>query len=173
MRSLFEETIKGIDERAKPESLLTDDVKLLQRIVDWCIMNWYNISESIRSNRAVFDLCHEYDVMANAQSKSQDETNLASSIQMLPLHQLIARNEGASAGAIGTLIMFKKNGAHLTPTSKMQFYSDANKVNLISEISAGSEGKKDLPPLLLNHGSVWVNFDAGTTALLPKYLQSD
>lgn len=69
--------------------------------------------------------------------------------------------------------MFKKNAAHLTPTSKIQFYSDPNKVNLIAEISAGNEGKKDLPPLLLNHGNIWVQFDAGTSALLPKHLQND
>lgn len=55
--------------------------------------------------------------------------------------------------------MFKKSGAHLTPTSKIQFYSDENKVNLESEIHAGSEGRRDLPPLLLDHGKIWVNFD--------------
>jgi hypothetical protein len=69
--------------------------------------------------------------------------------------------------------MFKKSGAHLSPTSKIQFYSDVNKVNLITEINAGSEGKKDLPPLLLNHGQIWVNCDAGTTALLPRHQQTD
>ena len=69
--------------------------------------------------------------------------------------------------------MFKKNAAQLTPTSKIQFYSDSNKVNLIAEINAGSEGRKDLPPLLLNHGKIWVQFDAGTNALLPKHLQND
>ncbi len=64
--------------------------------------------------------------------------------------------------------MFKKNAASLTPTSKIQFYSDANKVNVIAEMSAGTEELKDPPPLLLNHGSIWVNFDAGSIALLPK-----
>jgi hypothetical protein len=67
------------------------------------------------------------------------------------------------------ILMFKKSGAHLTPTSKIQFFSDQNKVNLVSEISAGTEGRRDLPPLLLNHGKIWVHFDAGTTALLPKH----
>jgi hypothetical protein len=65
--------------------------------------------------------------------------------------------------------MFKKNAAHLTPTSKIQFYSDSNRVNLISEINAGREGRTDLPPFLLNHGAIWVNFDSGTTALLPQH----
>ena len=69
--------------------------------------------------------------------------------------------------------MFKKSGVLLTPTSKIQFYSDANKVNLVSQISAGSEGKKDLAPLLLNYGQIWVSVDPGTTALLPKHIQSE
>ena len=30
--------------------------------------------------------------------------------------------------------------------------------------------KTDLAPLMLNHGAIWVNFDSGTTALLPKHL---
>jgi hypothetical protein len=55
------------------------------------------------------------------------------------------------------------------PTSKIQFYSDRNKVNLISEINAGLEGITDVPPLLINHGQIWVHIDQGTTALLPKY----
>jgi hypothetical protein len=46
-------------------------------------------------------------------------------------------------------------------------------VNLISEINAGLEGITDVPPLLINHGQIWVHIDQGTTALLPKYKQSD
>ena len=47
----------AINENEHPESLESEDVKLVTVIVDWCIMNWYNISERIRSDRAVFDLC--------------------------------------------------------------------------------------------------------------------
>jgi len=66
--------------------------------------------------------------------------------------------------------MFKKQGVYLNPTSKIQFYSDSNKISLESEIHAGSEGKTDLPPLLLNHGKIFVNFDMGSVALLPKHI---
>ena len=89
-------------------------------------------------------------------SQSGDEAFVSTSNQLLPLSDLIEKTEDTHSGAIGTLLMFKKNAAHLTPTSKIQFYSDPNKVNLIAEINAGSEGKKDLPPLLLNHGNIWV-----------------
>lgn len=114
-------------------------------------MNWYKIAECVRSDRVVLDLCQVYE------SSQQDG--------LLPLHELITQQ----GSAIGTLIMFKKNAATLTPTSKIQFYSDANRVNLIAEINAGTEGRKDLPPLLLDHGKVWVSFDAGTNALLPRH----
>ena len=172
IKSLFERTIAGIDEDQHPESLTSPDAKLVQGIVDWCITNWYNISERIRADRQVCDLCQEYENFTSKQAKSLDSHSIQQS-QLLPLHELSPKEKGASTGSIGTLIMFKKSGVHLTPTSKVQFYSDANKVNLITEISAGSEAKKDLPPLLLNHGAIWVNFDAGTTALLPLHLQSD
>jgi hypothetical protein len=97
------------------------------------------------------------------------ENVVSSSTPLLPLHELIAKDALMSTNAIGTLIMFKKNGVSLAPTSKIQFFSDENKVNLIAEIQAGTEGKKDLPPLLLSHGKIWVQFDAGTIALLPKH----
>ena len=136
--------------------------------MDWCIVNWYSISERIRSDRAVFDLCHEHDKFVNREGNSSEDEDLNG--QLFPIHSLIPK---CDSSAIGTLLMFKKSGAHLTPTSKIQFYSDGNKVNQVNEISAGNEGKRDLPPLLLGHGSVWVHFDAGTTALLPKHQQID
>lgn len=48
--------------------------------------------------------------------------------------------------------MFRTVGCSLTPCSKIQFYSDPNQVDLVGEISAGTEERKALPPLLLNHG---------------------
>ena len=65
IKSLFDQTIERINENKDPESLTSSDAKLVVSIVDWCIMNWYNISERIRSDRAVFDLCQEYDNFIN------------------------------------------------------------------------------------------------------------
>ena len=65
IKSLFDQTIERINENKDPESLNSSDAKLVVSIVDWCIMNWYNISERIRSDRAVFDLCQEYDNFIN------------------------------------------------------------------------------------------------------------
>ena len=73
---------------------------------------------------------------------------------------------GGSQQSIATLLMFHKIGCYLTPCSKIQFYSDPNQVNLVSEITAGAEGKTALPPLLLNHGQIWAKVQPGSLALL-------
>ena len=62
---LFERTIAKIDEKKNPEYIQSEDVKILKSMIDWCIMNWFNISENIRSDRAVFDICAMYDNFNN------------------------------------------------------------------------------------------------------------
>jgi hypothetical protein len=58
---LFEKTIGKIDEKRNPEYTKSEDVKILKSMIDWCIMNWFSISEKIRQDRAVFDICAMYD----------------------------------------------------------------------------------------------------------------
>jgi hypothetical protein len=69
--------------------------------------------------------------------------------------------------------MFHKLGCNLTPCSKIQFYSDPNEVNLVSEITAGTEARTTLPPLLLNHGQIWAKVLPGSLALLRREQQLD
>lgn len=64
--------------------------------------------------------------------------------------------------------MFKKNGCQLSPCSKIQFFADSEMVNLIHEVNAGNDIKNELPPIVLKHSRVWVNYHAGTNALLFK-----
>jgi len=40
--------------------------------------------------------------------------------------------------------MLKKSGIYLAPCSKVQFFSDPDQVNLISELTAGHEIKTDI-----------------------------
>jgi len=84
---------------------------------------------------------------------------------LLPLHELTP-NHGDSS--VGTLLMFKKNGVKLAPCSKVQFFADPEMVNLIHELNAGSEIKKEVPPIILQYSHIWVFHDAGTNALLSK-----
>ena len=69
--------------------------------------------------------------------------------------------------------MFHTVGCNLTPCSKVQFYSDPDQVNLVSEITAGTEAKTMLPPLLLNHGQIWAKVQPGSLALLRREQQLD
>lgn len=75
--------------------------------------------------------------------------------QLIPLHSVTQNSrpqQDVNLQSTATLLMFRTVGCSLTPCSKIQFYSDPNQVDLVSEISAGTEEKKALPPLLLNHG---------------------
>ncbi len=65
--NLFEKTIENIDEKANPDYLHSHDVKIVKSMIDWCITNWFNISERIRSDRAVFDICAMYEQYNRAQ----------------------------------------------------------------------------------------------------------
>ena len=77
---------------------------------------------------------------------------------MVALHSVIEKangGQGTGKNSIATLLMFDSAGCRLRPCSKIQFYSDPDQVNLVSEITAGAEAATSLPPLLLNHGQIW------------------
>eukprot|EP00347_Sterkiella_histriomuscorum_P020695 403336831 len=167
IQNLIDQKIETFSNNTQ-ETQSSSEYKTIQSIVEQCALNWFNLSERVKNDRIVMDICQQYDKQFST-AINKDDSNKQ---QLMPLHELMPENtSGVKSQAAGTLIMFKKSGAHLTPTSKIQFYSDPDKVNLVSEISAGQEGKRDLPPLLLNHGQIWVNIDSGTTALLPKHQQ--
>lgn len=44
-------------------------------------------------------------------------------------------------------------------------------VNLIHELNAGSQIKKEVPPIVLQYSHIWVYHDPGTNALLSKEQQ--
>jgi hypothetical protein len=44
---------------------------------------------------------------------------------------------------------------------------------LVGEITAGTEAKTTLAPLLLNHGQIWAKVQPGSLALLPLEQQYD
>ena len=46
--------------------------------------------------------------------------------------------------------------------SKIQFFSDKNKTNLIEEIQAGKDIEMELPPLLLNETKIWISLVEGS-----------
>lgn len=88
--------------------------------------------------------------------------------RVLPVHELLPKK---GQDSISTLIIFKKGGTCITPMSKIQFFSDANRTNLVKEIVAGKETEIDLPPLVLNEAKIWVNLVEGSQELLPVHEQ--
>ena len=113
------------------------------------------MANSVNQNRCVVDICNEYEKFSKLNPKNM----------LIPLHELLP-NQGDQS--VGTLLMFKKNGVKLAPCSKVQFFSDPEMVNLIHELNAGSEIKKEVPPIVLQYSHIWVYHDPGTNALLSK-----
>lgn len=121
----------------------------LQELADWIVMNWMQMSEQVKSSRAVFDLCQS-NAVAGAKADEQGSDG-----QLIPLHAVTQHSklrQDPDLQSTATLLMFRTVGCSLTPCSKIQFYSDPNQVDLVGEISAGTEERRALPPLLLNHG---------------------
>ena len=57
---MLEKSVSGINDN-DPQSLQSPDVKNFEELIEWCVVNWFNLSERIRNDRIAFDLCKEYD----------------------------------------------------------------------------------------------------------------
>ena len=129
-------------------------------LVDWTFLNWEICKEELSRNK-IFDLCSNPSKVESDAASSKNQTGGA----MIPLHDI-----GAKMDALATVIMFSRtteNGCTLTPCSKVQFFSDANQINLVAELSASSgAAMTTLPPMMLNYGKVWAKYLPGSIALL-------
>lgn len=146
--------------------------KVLSELQTWTINQWYEMGAQVAARRATLDINAEFEALqkANQQGKPVDEDALGKSYvsKLLPLHEQIA---GGDAGNYsGILLMFNKHFTSLAPTSRLQFYADPDGLKLLHEISAGREGKKEILPVTLKKGQVWVDYDPGSTAILPLTL---
>jgi len=146
--------------------------KVLSELQNWTINQWYEMAAQLTARRATLDINHEFQELqkANQQGKPLDEDALGKSYvsKLLPLHMLVP---GGDAGNYsGILLMFNKHFTVLAPTSRLKFYADPDGLKLLHEISAGREGKKEILPVTLNKGQVWVDYDPGSTAILPLTL---
>jgi len=146
----------------------SESQQTLEELADWIVMNWMQMSEQVRSSRAVFDLCQQNSVSG----AGVDDQGSSTDGQLIALHAVTQNSsqgkhsQDLSRQSTATLLMFRTVGCSLTPCSKIQFYSDPHQVDLVSEISAGTEVRKALPPLLLNHGQIWAKVKPGSLALL-------
>lgn len=91
---------------------------------------------------------------------------------LLPLHKLFSE-EIINRLNVGMVLSFDRHSSFLCTTATLKFYSDERGANLIAEINHASNQGSQLRPLLFNHGKVWCMFDAGTSAILPKHMQSN
>ena len=179
LRDLCRNSVRALAWPVGPASeqaaVRADALEALTELADWAALNWIQMAEQVTANRAVFDLCKQQHPGGGEAAEEQPGDS-----QLIALHSVIKQargSRGAPAGrgqdSIATLLMFHTVGCYLTPCSKIQFYSDPDQVNLVSEITAGTEAKTALPPLLLNHGQIWAKVQPGSLALLRREQQFD
>lgn len=124
------------------------------------------------------DICTEYSKFAGIENSSiitpegQEVIECRDKSLLLPLHELFT-DEIQKRINVGMIISFDKNEYFKCTTATAKFYSDERGANVIAEISSASEQGTLIRPLVLNYGKVWCMFDAGTSAILPKHMQSN
>ena len=123
----------------------------------------------------MFDISREFENLQKANQKEPDNESIGKSTisQLLPLHSLIPDSSDVHENYSGILIMFQKGPTVLAPTSRLKFFADQDGIVLENEISAGSQGKREMLPVVLNKGRIWAQYDPGSTAILPKHQQTD
>jgi len=144
----------------------------------WVQEQWDALSENIKKQKVDIDICKEYQRYAgisdasSATPEGQEVIECLDSSVLLPLHKMFSEEITSKLNA-GMVITFDYHSMFLCTTATLKFYSDERGANLIAEINQVSNQGTQLKPLLFNHGKVWCMFDAGTSAILPKHMQSN
>ena len=100
----------------------SEPVQTFKTLVDQCAKNWDQLADTIASEKAVIDICREIETLKEVSPQGGST---------LPLHEYMPCK---GKNAINTSLMFKRNGVRLTPGSKVQFWSDPDKINMLKQI---------------------------------------
>ena len=154
-----------------------DKTDLLQ-LGTWIYKQWDILSENINKQRIDIDICREYQKYAgitdsaSVTPEGQEIIECRDNSILLPLHWLFS-SDNFSKLNVGMSVTFDKHSYFWCSTATLKFYSDERGANMIAEISSASEQGVQIRPLLFDYGKVWWVFDAGTSAILPKHMQSN
>lgn len=156
----------------------SDDKNDLNQFCTWIHKQWDVLSENINKQRIDIDICKEYQKYtgitdsASVTPEGQEIIECRDNSILLPLHCLFS-SDNASRLNVGMAVTFDKHSYFCCSTATLKFYSDERGANMIAEISSASEQGVQIRPLLFDYGKVWCIFDAGTSAILPKHMQSN
>lgn len=95
----------------------------------------------------MIDVCQEIETLKEVSNQGGST---------LPLHEYMPCK---GKNAINTSLMFKRNGVKLTPGSKVQFWSDPDKINMLKSIKLIKDQKLDMEPIRLPGGKIWVSIE--------------
>ena len=155
-----------------------EDKNDLQQFCTWIHKQWDVLSENINKQRIDIDIWREYQKYtgisdaASVTPEGQEIIECRDNSILLPLHSLFSPDNSSRLN-VGMAVTFDRHSYFCCSTATMKFYSDERGANMIAEISSASEQGVQIRPLLFDYGKVWCIFDAGTSAILPKHMQSN
>jgi len=125
LRDLCKNCVRALGEFSGPEQEQAqrecDAFSTLAELADWVALNWIQMSELVRANRAVFDLCKQQRPGSGEAAEGQSADS-----QLIALHSVIEESSSGLGGpeslgqnSIATLLMFHTVGCNLTPCSKI------------------------------------------------------
>jgi hypothetical protein len=160
------------------ETFQSGNKEAIQQIFEWVQHQWEDLSTAMQIQKINIDICREYSQFAGIENSSfvtpegQEIIECRDKTLLLPLHELF-EDEITKNINIGMVISFDKSEYFRCSTATVKFYSDERGANLIAEISSASEQGTQIRPLIFNYGQIWCMFDAGTSAILPKHMQTN
>lgn len=81
IRCLLKNAVRAVEQDISKGNSGGEAQGTLQELVDWIVVNWMQMSEQVRSSRAVFDLCQ-----SNGAPGAKSDEQLGSDGQMIALH---------------------------------------------------------------------------------------
>ena len=119
IKTVFAKLAKSL-ESPETQTEAEESKSILNKVVDWCVTNWYELASNVQAEKAKLDLYQEVLKLSDSSADSgEDSAKLVN--QSLPLHELLPKK---GQDSVATLIVFKRNGTCIMPMSKIQFFSD-------------------------------------------------
>ena len=187
MLQIFPSKRKIIFQRNKNEKFIENELgnaikegnmDIIYHLNTWIVEEWEALSKNIETQKINIDICKEYLHYAGVSDKmettpsGQDIIQCRDNSDLIPLHELFDQETKKRLNTM-MIISFDRNACFLSKTSTLKFYSDERGANLIAELNQNSNQGTQIRPLIFNYGKVWCIFDAGASAIQPKFMVAE
>ena len=87
---MFKKLAHSLEQRETSEAQFEESKSVINKVVDWCITNWYVLSTSVAEEKLALDIFKEIQSLAT-DKKSKDASSQNQTYQLLPIHELLPK----------------------------------------------------------------------------------